>query len=77
MNILIPLLYTLGFGLLGYLCGSLPFAIWITCLVKGVDVRDTGKGILSTSLLPLPSSGMLREAIPFGLSESGLNGLGN
>jgi hypothetical protein len=27
---------------LGYLCGSIPFAIWITRLVKGVDVRDAG-----------------------------------
>ena len=49
MNILIPLLYTLGFGLLGYLCGSLPFAIWITRLVKGVDVREAGSGHATTS----------------------------
>jgi len=49
MNILIPLLYTLAFGLLGYLCGSLPFAIWITRLVKGVDVREAGSGHATTS----------------------------
>jgi len=49
MNILLPLLYTLGFGLLGYLCGSLPFAIWITRLVKGVDVREAGSGHATTS----------------------------
>jgi glycerol-3-phosphate acyltransferase PlsY len=29
---------------LGYLCGSLPFAVWITRLVKGVDVRAGGSG---------------------------------
>ncbi len=49
MNILIPLLYTLGFALLGYLSGSLPFAIWITRLVKGVDVRDAGSGHATTT----------------------------
>jgi len=49
MNILPALLYTLGFGLLGYLCGSLPFAIWITRLVKGVDVREAGSGHATTS----------------------------
>jgi len=38
------ILYAIGFGLLGYLCGSLPFAIWITRLVKGVDVRAAGSG---------------------------------
>ncbi len=32
------------FPLLGYLSGSLPFSIWITRLVKGVDVRDGGSG---------------------------------
>lgn len=32
------------FPLLGYLCGSLPFSVWITRLVKGVDVRDGGSG---------------------------------
>lgn len=34
----------LGFGLLGYFCGSLSFALWITRLVKGVDVRMGGSG---------------------------------
>lgn len=43
-----PLL-TLLFPLLGYLSGSLPFAIWITRLVKGVDVRDTGSGHATTT----------------------------
>ena len=49
MNILLPLLYTLGFGLLGCLCGSLPFAIWITHLFKGVDVREAGSGHATTT----------------------------
>jgi len=49
MDILLPLLYTLGFGLLGCLCGSLPFAIWITHLFKGVDVREAGSGHATTS----------------------------
>ena len=43
------LLYLLGFGLLGYLSGSLPFSIWITRLVKGVDVRDSGSGHATTT----------------------------
>jgi glycerol-3-phosphate acyltransferase PlsY len=35
--------------LLGYLLGSLPFAIWVTRLVKGVDVRDSGSGHATTT----------------------------
>jgi glycerol-3-phosphate acyltransferase PlsY len=35
--------------ILGYLCGSLPFSIWITCFVKGVDVRDSGSGHATTT----------------------------
>jgi glycerol-3-phosphate acyltransferase PlsY len=42
-------LYAAGFGLLGYLSGSLPFAIWITRWVKGVDVRDAGSGHATTT----------------------------
>jgi len=49
MDNLLPLLATLGFGLLGYLCGSLPFAIWITRLFKGVDVREAGSGHATTT----------------------------
>ncbi|MDO9130694.1 MAG: glycerol-3-phosphate acyltransferase [Anaerolineales bacterium] len=49
MDILPTLLATLGFGLLGYLSGSLPFAIWITRLFKGVDVRDAGSGHATTT----------------------------
>lgn len=41
--------YAIVFGLLGYLSGSLPFAIWITKLVKGVDVRQAGSGHATTT----------------------------
>src|SRR5512139_2425756 len=37
------------FPLLGYLSGSLPFAIWVTRLLKGVDVRDAGSGHATTT----------------------------
>jgi len=43
-----PLSYLL-FPLLGYLLGSLPFSIWVTRLVKGVDVRDAGSGHATTT----------------------------
>jgi len=49
MDTLSTLLYTLGFALFGYLCGSLPFAIWITRLFKGVDVREAGSGHATTT----------------------------
>ncbi len=39
----------LGFGLFGYLSGSLTFSIWITRLFKGVDVRDSGSGHATTT----------------------------
>ena len=37
------------FPLLGYLFGSLPFSIWVTRLVKNVDVRDAGSGHATTT----------------------------
>lgn len=37
------------FPLLGYLCGSLPFSVWVTRRVKGVDLRDTGSGHATTT----------------------------
>lgn len=37
------------YWLIGYLSGSLPFALWITRLVKGVDVRDGGSGHVTTT----------------------------
>jgi glycerol-3-phosphate acyltransferase PlsY len=45
MNVLLAL----AFSLFGYLSGSLPFSIWITRLVKGVDVRDSGSGHATTT----------------------------
>ena len=44
MTILDPM-----FWLSGYLLGSLPFGLWITRLVKGVDVRDAGSGHVTTT----------------------------
>ena len=44
-----PILPYLVFPLLGYLSGSLPFAIWITRRVKNVDVRDAGSGHATTT----------------------------
>lgn len=44
-----PILSLLVFPLFGYLCGSLPFSIWITRYVKGVDVRDAGSGHAGTT----------------------------
>jgi glycerol-3-phosphate acyltransferase PlsY len=39
----------LFFPILGYLFGSLPFSVWITRLVKHVDVRDSGSGHATTT----------------------------
>jgi glycerol-3-phosphate acyltransferase PlsY len=40
---------TLVFPIAGYVSGSLPFALWITYWVKGLDVRETGSGHASTT----------------------------
>jgi glycerol-3-phosphate acyltransferase PlsY len=45
----VPTYYLFLFPLLGYLSGSLPFALWVTRLVKGVDVRDAGSGHVTTT----------------------------
>jgi glycerol-3-phosphate acyltransferase PlsY len=37
------------YWLIAYLLGSLPFALWITRLVKNVDVRDVGSGHATTT----------------------------
>ncbi|MEW5940728.1 MAG: glycerol-3-phosphate acyltransferase [Chloroflexota bacterium] len=37
------------YWLVGYLLGSIPSALWITRLVKGVDVRDGGSGHVTTT----------------------------
>lgn len=42
MNILL-------FALLGYVSGSLPFALWVTRAVKGIDIRDGGSGHVTTT----------------------------
>lgn len=44
-----PIFAALGFSLLGYLSGSLTPSIWITRLVKGVDVRESGSGHATTT----------------------------
>jgi glycerol-3-phosphate acyltransferase PlsY len=49
LSIFISICYALGFGLLGYLSGSLTPSIWITRLVKGVDVREGGSGHATTT----------------------------
>ena len=49
MTIFNQVLYALGFGLLGYLSGSLPFSIWVTRIIKKVDVRDAGSGHATTT----------------------------
>ena len=40
---------TLPIWLLAYLSGSLPFGLWITRLVKRVDIRDGGSGHITTT----------------------------
>src|SRR5574337_609317 len=42
---LITVLYALGFALLGYLSGSLPFSIWITRRIKGVAGKLRGRPV--------------------------------
>lgn len=49
MSIFTSSFYALGFGLLGYLSGSLTPSIWITRLLKGVDVREGGSGHATTT----------------------------
>jgi glycerol-3-phosphate acyltransferase PlsY len=61
---MLVLLYALAFGLLGYLCGSLPFAVWITRLVKGVDVRAAGSGH-ATATNTIRQAGFLPGALVF------------
>lgn len=68
MNYMV-VLYTLGFALLGYLSGSLPFAVWITRLVKGVDVRDKGSGHATTTNT-IRQAGFLPGAVVFILDVS-------
>ena len=57
-------LFATGFGLLGYLSGSLPFAVWITRLAKGVDVRAAGSGHATTTNT-IRQAGFLPGALVF------------
>ena len=45
----LELLRSAGFILLGYLSGSLSFALWVTHLRLGVDVRDSGSHHATTT----------------------------
>ncbi|MGD0876562.1 MAG: glycerol-3-phosphate acyltransferase [Anaerolineales bacterium] len=63
------ILYALGFGLFGYLCGSLPFAVWITRLVGGVEVRAAGSGHATTTNV-IRQAGFLPGAAVFILDVS-------
>ena len=54
---------------MGYLSGSLPFAVWITRLVKGVDVRDAGSGH-ATATNTIRQAGFLPGALVFVLDVS-------
>ncbi len=64
MNLPSLILQAAGFGLFGYLCGSLPFAVWITRLVKGVDVRAAGSGH-ATATNTIRQAGFLPGAAVF------------
>ncbi|MCP4711010.1 MAG: glycerol-3-phosphate acyltransferase [Planctomycetes bacterium] len=37
------------YWVLAYLSGSLPFALWVTRLVKNIDIRDGGSGHVTTT----------------------------
>jgi len=54
------------YWIFGYLLGSLPFALWITRLVKGVDVRDGGSGHVTTTNT-IRQAGWLAGAVVFAL----------
>jgi glycerol-3-phosphate acyltransferase PlsY len=62
--VVMTVLYAFGFSLLGYLSGSLSFAIWITRLVKGVDVRAAGSGH-ATATNTIRQAGFLPGALVF------------
>ena len=46
---LMDIILSILFPIFAYFCGSLPFSIWITRYVKGVDVRDAGSGHATTT----------------------------
>lgn len=45
MNVLLPIFLPL----LGYLSGSLPFAVWVARYAKNIDIRDAGSGHAGTT----------------------------
>ena len=49
MNIQTTLSSGWFFPLLAYIAGSLPFSLWISRLVAGIDIRDGGSGHASTT----------------------------
>ena len=63
------LIFATGFCLLGYLCGSLSFAVWVTRMVKGVDVREAGSGHATTTNT-IRQAGFLAGALVFVLDVS-------
>lgn len=58
------ILYAFGFGVLGYLIGSIPSAVWVTRLVTGVDVRQVGSGHATTTNT-YRQAGILPAAVVF------------
>jgi acyl phosphate:glycerol-3-phosphate acyltransferase len=52
------------FWVLGYLSGSLPFAVWITRWTRGVDVREGGSGHMTTTNT-IRQAGWLAGALVF------------
>ena len=42
-------LSVLFYPFLGYILGSLPFALWVTRIIKGTDIRDAGSGHVTTT----------------------------
>src|SRR5512140_1211116 len=58
------ILYAIGFGVLGYLIGSIPSAVWVTRLVTGVDVRQAGSGHATTTNT-YRQAGILPAAVVF------------
>lgn len=57
------------YWLLGYLLGSIPSALWVTRLVKGVDVRDAGSGHVTTTNT-IRQAGWLAGAVVLALDIS-------
>jgi acyl phosphate:glycerol-3-phosphate acyltransferase len=63
------ILFALAFAVIGYLFGSLTPSIWITRLLKGVDVRDSGSGHATTTNT-IRQAGFLPGALVFILDVS-------